>query len=62
MRPSKGRNWKKLKVYAQMQYRHEIGHAFAKLAFVMKGCTCLRKKLQCSIDMKSGTLSLTSPS
>ena len=34
MRSSKGRNWKKLKVYAQMQYRHEIGHALANLAFV----------------------------
>ena len=45
-----------------MQYRHEIGHALANFAFVMKGCNYLRNKLQCSIGMKSGTLSLTSPS
>ena len=45
-----------------MQDESVIGHALAKLACVMKGCNYLRNKLQCSIGMKSGTLSLTSPS
>ena len=31
--PAEGKNPEKLKVYAQMQYRHEIGHALANLAF-----------------------------
>ena len=50
------------KAFAPMQYGHEIGHAPAMLAFVMKDCIHRRRSLQCSMDMKSGTLSLTSPS